>query len=342
MARANYDVDVLSYGTPSGFFEHNKDINRYVTIATLNKFSKLRALLLAFRLIKENNYVVVNFHMPDVFAAFLTFVLESKVMYTFWGSDILIGYKQMKGIRRHLFNIALNKCWIMTADSQSVFDVIRENLPNLPNDRMKIIRWGINTKIFRLPADSEKNYLKKQYCVEDHIVMLSVRLLRPKYQILELIRQFNRAFSDDADFVLFIRVPEISDPEYVALCKRESRNNRKILFHESPLDHSRLAEIYKIADVSLHFPISDATPVSMLESAASGNLIICEETIKSYMELGAILELDRMSLKCLNPQNVKSLLEKSHEKRERVSGTIAESFSEEVSISNLGALSWAR
>jgi hypothetical protein len=145
--------------------------------------------------------------------------------------------------------------------------------------------------------------------------LLSIRNVHPTYRILEIIRWFGSSIPS-GKITLWIRVSPYSDPSYLEACRIAAKEYPHILFNDDPIDYFGMHEIYQVADIGLHYPISDAKPVSMLEGIACGNLIFCDPGLDAYKNLGQRYRLHLAHLSSLSEQTlIQSLCDKAEEEQ---------------------------
>lgn len=263
-------------------------------------FELIKNIFKCISYVNRSDYSYINFSYFELYLAFMTFFIKKKIIITCWGSDILLNYKKSNFIKKFLFDKALKKANFITCDSDSIKDLIIKKCKKIDKDKIHIIYWGINGNLFSIPSYKDKIKLRKKYNIpENAIVLLSIRNLTKFYRIKEIIKKFNKCFHDE-NIYLFIKIPSIIDEKYIKICLKEANQNENIIIYKEKIDHNNINEIYKISDISLHFPISDSTPVSILEGISSGNLIICSEDIDSYKKLAEYYKIFLINLNNLN------------------------------------------
>lgn len=245
--------------------------------------------------LRKHRFDYINVHYFRFSNALQSFFCKHRFVYTCWGSDILINYKRAGFCKKIILNHALNKAYAITFDSASVGELLSNSFEKAHN-RLKLIYWGVDSNYFS-PIDlSEKRALRERFKLpQDAIIILSIRNLRANYNIDKIVEWFNNSISS-SNFYLYIKVPPVPDISYLQECKRVAANNQRIVFNEDFTPYEKLNEIYRLADVNIHFPESDATPVTMLEAISSGNIIIASSKIAAYKELASNYEIKLTTL----------------------------------------------
>jgi hypothetical protein len=314
LRKASFSTDVLSfiknrefdYGDQGKYFDFSsKSENRFVKTTELF-FRFLYSILF----VRRSDYDFINYNFLEFHLLVHALFVNKKIIITAWGSDILMNYRKSSGMKKLLFDAILRKASAITCDSQSVYDTITARCKKIDPSRIKTIYWGIDTGLFTVPDPDEKKRLRSKYKLpESSIVLLSIRLMDNNYRIKEIITWFTKNIADKRIY-LFVRVPPKKNAAYFKECLLESRDNGNIIFNDEAIDYGHISEIYKISDIDLHFPMSDATPVSIFEGISCGNLIICSRDVESYVDLGRTYGLCLTTLDQLNQSSVLEYYEK--------------------------------
>ena len=82
--------------------------------------------------------------------------------------------------------------------------------------------------------------------------------------------------------------------------------NGRIHYLERSLADAEMPALYVACDIVLHFPSSDATPVSMLEALASGCAVICSDALDAYRVLAGDYQILRLPLEKLDDTAVRA------------------------------------
>lgn len=311
LKKAYQKVSILSFVKTNIKFEkiYENYLDYSVKGNKILKFIKLIIKILkSINFINKSGFDLINFNYFELYSAFIALFTKKKIMITCWGSDILKEYKKASGIKKIIFDITLNKASIITCDSESIKNLIIKKCKKIKKDKIHLIYWGINPDLFPISSKKEKNELRKKYNIPGNsIVLLSIRNLTEPYNIFKIIKYFKNKITDN-NIILLVKIPLNSNKNYLKKCINEAGNNKNIIFLNNNVSHDKINEIYKISDISLHFPDSDSTPVSMLESISSGNLIICSNQIESYKLLNDYYDIKLIKLDDLDKEIIYKML----------------------------------
>ena len=332
MKESGFTIDVLSYSKQNSDYLDYSIFNKYHDLSEKNVFLKF---LLGIIRINFSGYEYINFQYMRSNWILLSIFSIKKNIFNCWGSDILVDYRNAEYLRKFIFDLALIKSYGIIFDSESVRNVIMEKCSKIDIKKMYLIYWGIDPEKFSFTNDEEKKTLRRKYNIpENSILLLSIRKLSPLYSIKEIINWFKEEIADK-NILLYIRIPENSETQYVMECKRSAESNKNILFDGTYIPHSKINELYKIADISLHFPKSDATPVSILEGISCGNIIICDDKIVSYKILNEQYNMILSDLHSLKQNHIIEFLEKKYDIIQSNREKLIKLHSENVTIQSI-------
>ncbi|MEI6385624.1 MAG: glycosyltransferase [Spirochaetota bacterium] len=293
------DYDIYSRQSAASF---GQKCQRDLTSFSSLKDGRIRRFLnpiLALRgMMHASRYQVVNVHSLDFYNAIISFGVRGSLLLTCYGSDILVFYEQSRGLVKLLLRSALRRAKAITCDSSSVRDLlVREGIDP---GHIDLVTWGVDAEEFCPTGKEERLALRSRFGLPSAaLVCLSIRTLKPLYRILELVQRFKAEIKSD-HIVLFVHVNPFGDSSYVDECIKAAAGATNIVFKTKPIDAAEVRSLYRVSDVSLHFPESDATPVSMLEGIACCNAILCDSSIPAYRELGEAYSLTFTDLSALD------------------------------------------
>jgi glycosyltransferase involved in cell wall biosynthesis len=135
-----------------------------------------------------------------------------------------------------------------------------------------LVQWGVDPAEFR-PGLDTTSVREKWDLANQWPVLLSPRALKPNYNLDMILQAVHRLRSRYPDFVLLQPGhPATTANEYEALIVKLVQDFG-LQGHVRWLGYVPEAELpllYNLADVTLSVPMSDSTPVSMLEAMACG------------------------------------------------------------------------
>ena len=283
-------VDVVGYG-------ESESLDSYSYSSLINRkgrgWKALAERLSDLTLLFSGGYDAACFHFLTRKYALYILLSPIPTVLTCWGSDIFVDLPRSKGFDRAIRLRALRKASRITCDSVALREAIAGACPEAVA-RTEIVYWGVDTGRFR--PDPQDVAIRKELGIPAAAtVLLSNRLASPHYRVRELIEQFVRSVRDEASY-LVVRLQPNCPRDYAEECRRAAASCERIRFLERPIADSELPSVYRCADFALHFPKTDATPVSMLEALACGCGILCSDELASYALLEDELELTRLPL----------------------------------------------
>ena len=285
-----------------------------------------------FVLLFSGGYDAAWFHFLTRKYALYILLSPIPTVLTCWGSDIFVDLSASKGLDRGIRLRALRKASRITCDSDALRDAIAGACPEAAA-RTDIVYWGVDTGRFR--PDPQDGAIRKELRIPaGATVLLSNRLASPHYRVRELIEQFVRSVRDESGY-LVVRLQPNCPKDYAEGCRRAAASCERVSFLERPIADSELPSVYRCADFALHFPKTDATPVSMLEALACGCGILCSDELASYALLEDELELTRLPLAGLDDAAIRLAKEGLRERIQRNLAAIEATYSRAATVSRL-------
>ena len=306
---AQIEVITVGYGETAANdrYGYVRLVDRSSRIAT--KWSKFAAFIADLALIRAEKPDFISVHFLTFRFAMLILLAGVPAALTCWGSDILVDLPGSRGIARAVRRAAIRSARRITCDSADVARVIEGEVPGA-GGKTRIVFWGIDTARFDIaePGNDTGAEVRRRFGIPaDAVVLLSNRLAAPNYRIRDIVLQFGDRVKSPSTH-LIVRIQPGAPAAYVQDCLSASAGNPRIHWHEGPLPDSGMSALYHASDAVLHFPISDATPVSMLEALACGCAVIASEERESYRALEADYHILRIQLRDLDDAAVRDAL----------------------------------
>lgn len=152
------------------------------------------------------------------------------------------------------------------------------------DNKLKSNPWGVDPSNFHLPCNPEdQKKLKIKWNFFDKKIILSVRNLNSVYNIASIIDSF-AMLENRQDKLLLIAGEGICRTQLEQQVIKLGVTDSVIFLGSVP--HHKLRELYRLSDVYIQNPESDALPYSLLEALASGTLVVCGE-------LGSINDINK-------------------------------------------------
>src|SRR5689334_21214421 len=241
---------------------------------TLNEIRRLRQLF------RREKIDILHSHFLGVNAWYAAISEFHPMVITVMGGDILgEHWKPGPDIReRWLTPYALRKADLITCWSNKLTDVVkRYSRPAIP---VEVIHGGVDTDRF-CPGPKPDDLRAQLQIPSGAKVVLSPRLMRPLYNLDKVALAASEVWAKIPNaYFLFAVLPEAKDFDYERKVRGILGDDHRVRFLEA-IPHDRMPDFYRLADVTISIPSSDGTPMSVLESLASGTPVVVSN-ISSY------------------------------------------------------------
>jgi glycosyltransferase involved in cell wall biosynthesis len=164
---------------------------------------------------------------------------------------------------------------LVLADSEAIAAVVRRRVPGTATD---IVRFG--TELTSPPPEARSRWRQRLAVEQDAFVLLSSRLVRPRYNIDTIIRAIPAVRRRLPSSVLVLKeVERFAEPEYRRRCLRlvDDLGLGDAVHVVGELEREELLELYTAADVYVSVPDTDGTAVSVLEAMAARVAVVASD-----------------------------------------------------------------
>jgi glycosyltransferase involved in cell wall biosynthesis len=198
-----------------------------------------------------------------------------------WGSDVFV-QPQRSTMARFLARYTLQRADLVTTNSHAMQDAVIK-LGARPNC-VRPVQFGVELDIFNpAPASSEQQAaFRQQYGIPaEGPRILSARAIRPIYNIQTILESIPQVFkrSPTATFLLLNYNVDPNYKSQLEVLVNDLGLERHVRWLQPLADRHALAELYRMSDVIVSVPSSDATPVSVLEAMACGRPVVCSDPV---------------------------------------------------------------
>jgi L-malate glycosyltransferase len=195
-------------------------------------------------------------------AGFHPFLLMS------WGSDILVDTFRndtLKWITKH--TLESSDCFICDCD---VVRNLAQKIKFYKDDDIIQFPWGIDLDKFKPGDDTLKVRSIKNW--EHSSILLSIRMWEPIYGIDVLLNGFLEAFTYNPK----LRLVLLGDGSQASEIKEfiKQNNLEKVVYSPGIVDHDKLVDFFRSADIYVSCSYSDGSSVSLLEAMGCGLPVI--------------------------------------------------------------------
>ena len=305
--------------------------------STGSPWGKVLSFLADLFLVRKEKVDFVCVHFLTARYALLILLLSKPCILSCWGSDILVDLPASRGLGLALRRAALARAAFVTCDSEEVARAIASAAPTAAGTT-RIVFWGVDTGLFLPPEPGRRAGLairEELGLPAGAVLLLSNRLAAPNYRIQEIVGRFDAGILDKNTHLL-VRIQPGADRAYARACAAAASGNERVHFLERPLADDEMPALYAACDIVLHFPRSDATPVSMLEALASGCAVLCSDALDAYRALAGDYQILRLPLESLDDAAVGAALALRSRYGAVNAGTVRRLHSRERTIAALG------
>lgn len=313
-SKINLDINfsVFEIFLNAFFFFFNLHFIRIV----LNRFSyagnivqvfkaEISRIIISHRIRKKNyNIVHAHFIIGSTVGPLIDLPLETKLILTFWGSDLL-----RSGLQNDILLIrkALDRADVITVQNREMKEFLLVKYGREYEDKIKEGLFIIDPLIFNT-IDKISNQTKKQ---ADFLDVLGINKDKKIIVIghnanennnhLKILEQFDEEYLKENNYELILPFTygNVNKNKYKGeiLSKNKEVKNH-IHFLENFLSNEDLACLRKVSDVFIQMPTSDAMSAAVLESFYTSTTIIagCWLPYGKFRRLGLkYIEIDQFS-----------------------------------------------
>jgi len=254
------------------------------------------------KLFRDEKIDIAHSHFLGVNSWYAALSRFHPFVITVMGGDILGEYWQPgPDIReRWLTPFALRNADLITCWSSQLTNVVKRY--SRAGTPIEIVHGGVDVHRFSSgpPPQNLRDELK---IPADAKIILSPRLMRPLYNLDKISLAAHQVWSQVPNaYFLFAVLPEAKDFDYERKVRGILGDDYRVRFLEA-IPHERMADYYRLADVTISIPSSDGTPMSVLESLACETPVVVSD-IENYDK--DYIEADE-TVVAVEPQDVGSI-----------------------------------
>lgn len=186
-----------------------------------------------------------------------------------WGSDILVE-PHKSTLRRILLKLVLNRSDQITVPSELMYNATR--VLGVPNAKLHLVPWGVETEIFQSTPDDRIETRKKYGIDQTEKVILCSRAIAPLYNIDILVKVGIELLKSEKRFRLVL-VRYNMQPEYYLKIQQmivDCGLEQVVLWLPPQKNSFDMAKLYRMADVTVSIPSSEGYGFTVYEAMACG------------------------------------------------------------------------
>jgi len=263
-AERGHDVAVISL---SGLGSYPTGVRQYA-LGLEQRGPRWKILKLRYLLTKIRPDLLHVHWAP--FSALAVRASSLPLVVTAWGSDV---YRLP--VDRQLEQ-SLRAARLVTCDSVDQKERLCR-IAGVARDNIHVIQWGVDANRFK-PAAPDA-LMAAELGVSGRRVVLSARQLTPLYNHETVASAFALVRRQIPDAVLVLKHYIGTDPEYVRDLQGriDALGLRESVRMVGMLPYARMADLYRLAPVTVSVPFSDGTSMSVLEAMACGSVPIVSD-----------------------------------------------------------------
>ncbi|MDQ3801023.1 MAG: glycosyltransferase family 4 protein [Acidobacteriota bacterium] len=223
------------------------------------------------RVLKREKIDILHSHFLGTSAWFGTLSFFKPHIVTVMGGDVKGETWQPNANiqERMLTPMALEKADAVTVWSNNIGKIVSRYRTKKPV--FETVHGGIDLQRFTPAAEKPKYILERLNIPAGKPVIFSPRIVRRLYNIDRIARAAGLVCDKLPDTYFIIALPTIIlDEEYTEEIKKIFAENaaRDRVRYVSTIPHDEIADYFRAADVTVSIPVTDGTPMSVLESMA--------------------------------------------------------------------------
>lgn len=233
--------------------------NKYLIL----KYGHLKGSILHIQCI-SGRYVFLLYFFKKTF---------SKIILTFWGSDLL----RANNIKILLLNVLCHYADIITFGTKSFSEIFNKKFYNKYDNKIRIVDFGIQiiSEIDEVTECEIKSFIKK-YNICDCKKIVAIGYNRSKaHQHIKVINSIiNSKVGFDEIFVIFPWTYGEEEVEYREQINNLIKDKYDYVFIDEELTNKEIAALRCLIDILINVEITDVMSSSMLETLYAKNLVI--------------------------------------------------------------------
>jgi glycosyltransferase involved in cell wall biosynthesis len=230
------------------------------------RWKRMRLAYLLWRLKPD----LVHVHWAH-FASLVSGGWSGPMVVTAWGSE-LYRLHEFRDEEVNRLTESLRGAAAITCDSEDLANRIRA----LTGDRkgVSVIQWGVDASMF-YPGEPDAKF-RVALAERDRPVVLSIRNFAPQYNLERVVGAFALVLQKIPQALLLMKKYNVGNSDYLKTIQARIAGlgiGHAVRIVED-IPYERMPDLYRMSQVTVSVPFTDATPMSMLEAMACGSVPI--------------------------------------------------------------------
>jgi glycosyltransferase involved in cell wall biosynthesis len=272
-AQIEWDVSLISPTTPRKENPLNTNV-KYYQLPRNIKFSLPLVLYKIRKILKELNPDVVHIQGVGV-GVYSSSILNIRPnILTEWGLNHI---EESKGIRRFLEKIAYKKADIVTVGNRTVKNILI-NSYSIDPDKVKILPWGTNTKVFNRNYTDQVNRLKQELKINGNsFVVIYARGMHEYWGYPYLTSAIPKVLEKNPSAIFVFMGGGSGETIKLKSRLKELGIEKNVIIIDKLVPHNEMPIYINMSDASVHLTPLDNESAALSESMACGSILIASD-----------------------------------------------------------------
>lgn len=226
------------------------------------------------KILRKEKPDVVHAHFVSHYGVLAAFARAKPLVLSVLGSDVFVAPKR-SFIIKFLVKYALRHADIIHVHTKYLKDYISKFV-NM--DKIRLIPWGTNPKIFKKGYANQVKELKKKLKIKNQKIVLSYRRMDPYYNTPKIVRSIPYIIKKHPN-VLFVLMKGGANVEYEKEIRKlvKSLKVGNYVRFVGYVENDIIPVYLNMSDVTVMIPPTEGGPISLLESMACGLIVVASD-----------------------------------------------------------------
>lgn len=266
----NIEDDMMEFENAKGFkrFKDISNINRLIYFYYFNKY-----LILKYNYLKGSILHIQSVSAKYAFLLCFFKKVFSKIIVTFWGSDLLRAEDNKKVLLRVISHFSN----IITFETKAFSELFKKQISNNYNSKIRIVDFGIqmlndidDVKCFDIAS------FKKQYgiCLESKVIAIGYSRIAEHQHVKVINSLIHSNVNKEGIFIVFPWTYGEEHRGYRDQIEDSIKGKFDYVFIDNNLTNKDMAVLRCVTDILVNVETTDVMSFSMLETLYAKNIVI--------------------------------------------------------------------